>query len=62
MSVFFDSFVVKVILFILYFCIMLKLVFLRVEWCKFVMVNYEVDFDILSVYILNGMELDVWEN
>lgn len=39
-----------------------KSVFLRAEWRKLVMANYEVDPKILDSYIPNGTELDIWES
>lgn len=39
-----------------------KPVFLRAEWRKLVMANYEVEPDILTPYIPNGTELDLWQN
>lgn len=38
-----------------------KPVFLRAEWRKLIMANYEVEPNILSSYIPNGTEIDLWQ-
>ena len=38
-----------------------KPVFLRAEWRKLVMANYEVEPSILTTYIPSGTEIDLWQ-